>query len=755
MVSASRDATVRVWKKVSEPLPTFEDTIIQHGSSFINALAYLQPSSEYIEGLVVSGGKDSIIEARQPNRPADDSAEGVLLGHTSNVCALDVNPASEFVVSGGWDAQARLWTVGNWETEVLFEGHEGSVWAVLAYDSETIITGCADNLIRIFHISGKLLRTVKGSTDVVRALCRVPKAHPSGAAFASAGNDGIIRLWSLEGVQLGELLGHDNFIYSLASLPTGELVSSGEDRTVRIWKGSECIQTITHPAISVWSVAANPDSGDIVTGASDRVVRIFTRVIHRVADDETLSAFEESVKTSSIPQQAAGDINKDALPSPDFLENKSGTKDGQVQMIKEHDGSITAHQWSSGQQQWVSIGTVVDSVGSSGKKTSYLGKDYDYVFDVDIEEGKPALKLPYNLSENPYERATKFIQDNELPLSYLDQVANFITSNTQGANIGAAQDQGPAPAGSDPWGSENRYRPGAGSNTSPPVAPKILPQKDYLSILVARVDIMENKIKELNHQLVTSGAKDISLNPEELSILSALRSHLEASGSTSTSQNVAGGLDLAIKLAKEWPYASRLPGLDLLRLLAVAPNTATYRSPRGATIIDVLEMSISEQQPPAENNVMLAVRAFANLFSTPEGRRLAAAEFDKIFAVAAAAVTAKTTNRNLLVALTTLAINYAVLVTAAEDAVEVGGAARFEHALAWLELLGKVLAPQKDSEVLYRALIAAGTFLGVGPEVCSAAKEVYGIDAAVATALGKAVDPRVKNVGREIRELLK
>jgi hypothetical protein len=36
----------------------------------------------------------------------------------------------------------------------------------------------------------------------------------------------------------------------------------------------------------------------------------------------------------------------------------------------------------------------------------------------------------------PYEAATKFIGDNELPMTYLDQVANFITQNTQGATIG-------------------------------------------------------------------------------------------------------------------------------------------------------------------------------------------------------------------------------------------------------------------------------------------------------------------------------
>jgi phospholipase A-2-activating protein len=103
---------------------------------------------------------------------------------------------------------------------------------------------------------------------------------------------------------------------------------------------------------------------------------------------------------------------------------------------------------------------------------------YDYVFDVDIEDGKPPLKLPYNLSENPYERATKFLGDNELPLSYLDNVANFITENTKGATLGQTSEA----SGPDPLGTESRYRPG--ENTQP----KVLPQKDYLSITAAKYE---------------------------------------------------------------------------------------------------------------------------------------------------------------------------------------------------------------------------------------------------------------------------
>jgi len=128
-------------------------------------------------------------------------------------------------------------------------------------------------------------------------------------------------------------------------------------------------------------------------------------------------------------------------------------------------------------QQWVNVETVVDSAGGKGRKVEYEGKSYDYVFDVDIEDGKPPLKLPFNLSENPYDRARKFLEDNELPISYLDNVVQFIEQNTKGATLGESNDGGP-----DPYGSDARYKP---SDEAARV-PKVLPQGEYLSITAAK-----------------------------------------------------------------------------------------------------------------------------------------------------------------------------------------------------------------------------------------------------------------------------
>ncbi len=646
-------------------------------------------------------------------------------------------------------------------------------------------------MIRVFDMRGKLLHTLYGH-DVIRALCKVSSNHPSGAQIASASNDGVIRLWTLNGRELGQLQGHDSFIYSLASLPTGELISSGEDRTVRIWQGNACVQTITHPAISVWCVAACAANGDIVSGASDRIARVFTRDSNRHASAEVVQAFEESVKSSSIPQQQVGEINKEKLPGPEFLQQKSGSKEGQVVMIREENGNVTAHQWSMASQQWISVGTVVDAVGSSGRKREYLGQDYDYVFDVDIKEGEPPLKLPYNLSQNPYEAATKFLQDNELPMTYLDQVAEFITTNTRGATIGQTQ-QSQAP-GPDPLGTESRYRPGdVGAGGQPPAAqttaPKKFPQKTYLSITQANLKVIQKKIEDLNQDLIKQSQKELALNPSDISTLQSLISSIEnKSTSKPATAVISNGLNLVVRLITTWPQGQRLPALDLLRLLAaetIAP--ATYRTAKGESIVGVLERSGVFSDQERTNNIMLAVRTFANLFETAEGRALAESEFDAVcyfikiplflpeplvhfnlqillslandylnLGLQINTLTSfvstqppSNTTRNLQISYTTLLINYSVLFTT-PDHTSAG------RALELLEPLSAILEAATDSEVIYRALVAAGTLVSMGvDEVKTAATDVFGLVDKARAAKAKVAEPRIKEAVAEIEDILK
>lgn len=93
-------------------------------------------------------------------------------------------------------------------------------------------------------------------------------------------------------------------------------------------------------------------------------------------------------------------------------------------MIREPHG-VVAYTWvEDGQNShWEKVGDVLGGTDKDATgKTVYEGKSYDYVFSVDVEDGKPPLKLPYNRGDDPYKVANEFLIKNALPAAYLEQV---------------------------------------------------------------------------------------------------------------------------------------------------------------------------------------------------------------------------------------------------------------------------------------------------------------------------------------------
>ena len=262
----------------------------------------------------------------------------------------------------------------------------------------------------------------------------------------------------------------------------------------------------------------------------------------------------------------------------------------------------------------------------------------------------------------------------------------------------------------------------------------------------------------MNSALVVAGRKDLSLNPSAQDNLVLLRQTLEAGKPVTDETTIL----TVIMMCTQWDYADRLAPLDVLRCMAPSPAVAKYQSPSSGGIVQIAISSALDGVPagaaPNENLAMMAARTIVNLFKSPQGRRLLATpKTDHVDAAVSfiERVLGGTHqqqpaigqfNRNLLVALTTAALNLAVLANQQAGALARGAQVRL------LDALARILGKQTDAEVLFRALVATGTLATV---IGTGEPEVKSLREVVRSAGDKVDDERVKGVVGEILELLR
>merc|ERR1719502_2202976 len=151
-----------------------------------------------------------------------------------------------------------------------------------------------------------------------------------------------------------------------------------------------------------------------------------------------------------------------------------GVKEGQQKFVKDESGVKWLYQWSGATQTWEKIGEITgtDNSGASLGKRMYEGKEWDYLFDIDIN-GK-MVRLPFNRGDDPWMAAQQWMWKNDIDQGFLDQVANHIIQNTPDNVVTATGNADPFTSGGgyqDPI-SAKRYRPGnAGAPAPPPAAP--------------------------------------------------------------------------------------------------------------------------------------------------------------------------------------------------------------------------------------------------------------------------------------------
>lgn len=309
IITGSRDKTAKIYKvRQSDNEIELLNTLTLH-DKFVSCVYYWENGGK---GYIVTASHDKLIyifDENEFNMPAIS-----VTGHSGPIVALAKGHANDFLISGSWDNTARIWHVNFQEKtveSVELKGHEQAVWAVVSSPKRLeYVTGSADKMIYFWNIQGQRTKTLKGHTDCVRGLVML------GDALVSVSNDTTIRVWEQNGECVKELHGHAAYIYSIAVLPCKDnnlVVTCGEDSSIRIWNvhtGEEMCDPLILPAQSVWSVACTP-KGDIISGSSDGLSRVFTTNKALQVSDEQLMAYNDQVQMRLAQlSQSIGNIKK-------------------------------------------------------------------------------------------------------------------------------------------------------------------------------------------------------------------------------------------------------------------------------------------------------------------------------------------------------------------------------------------------------------------------------------------------------------
>jgi len=301
------------------------------------------------------------------------------------------------------------------------------------------------------------------------------------------------------------------------------------------------------------------------------------------------------------------------------------------------------------------------------------GKMYDKVFDIEVEEGV-TLKCGYNFGQNPYSVAHDFIQDNDLPVDHLDEIARFIDRNAN-QNVTLGMDA-PMTQGADPFTGANNAmyeapQASRGGGTDAAGADKAITFESQQHIpkrtmvffeTPGKAEAIEKKAAEFNEAVGASmddGVSDLKMTDAELATFKAMVGIAFGKDNLARPAPETYAL-LADKLLK-WPKAQLFPGLDVLRMLVLNAYAAKYLSgcQGGFNVLvalaGVTAGSAAEVPAPAR---LMALRLMVNCFRTSDMRAYATQHAQQL--LEAAKGSASFSNAQVQLAYGSLLLNMAV-----------------------------------------------------------------------------------------------
>lgn len=161
-------------------------------------------------------------------------------GHAGPVWCLWVDPDRDLLLSGGYDATVKLWSLSSERCAATLRGHDGWVRSLQVMEAGSrMVSGGSDGLLKFWNLETRqCLHSVGPPNGDLRysTVCLAAVEQQNALLSGHSEMRHLLR-WDLATMQSrGSFAGHDDDIYAIhADGPSSLLVSGSKDRTVRVW----------------------------------------------------------------------------------------------------------------------------------------------------------------------------------------------------------------------------------------------------------------------------------------------------------------------------------------------------------------------------------------------------------------------------------------------------------------------------------------------------------------------------------------
>jgi WD40 repeat protein len=224
-------------------------------------------------------------------------------GHTEPILSVLFTPDGRRLISAGRDRLVRIWDLEDGRRDqpgprlTLPKFSLSPTCVAVSPDGRRLAIGgpTADGNVRLYDLTtGTLLHVLMGDVRVVSVAF-----SSDGRRVASAGHDGIVRLWdTTTGQDVLSMRGHLDLVGRVLFSPDGQrLASASADGTVRVWDASppeenapQGVRTLGSDDGEFFGLAFSPDGLLLASASADKSIKLWevqTGHIRRVLQGHT------------------------------------------------------------------------------------------------------------------------------------------------------------------------------------------------------------------------------------------------------------------------------------------------------------------------------------------------------------------------------------------------------------------------------------------------------------------------------------